>query len=835
MMKRFVCIFIYLVLFYTTASAMTLRSNRDPRVDQDLKTTSSPTFAGLAFGGNPSIFSSAYEIQIKPSGDLSDYFFFTTVDNVPTIGTVGSCNLKITSSSGIIDFDDENLSTLGSITAAFAAEGSDVDKFLVDSSNTIKYRTGVQILSDIGAQVQGDVLDDFNTLGTVTHSQFIVGTGAGIFGYQSGATVRNTIELGTGNTPQFTGIELGHGSDTTLTRASAGVVRIEGVNIAMLNGLLEDLDTLGTNSTDSEFIVGTGVGALAWESGATVRTSLGLGIGDSPTFTNVYLGGGGEGDSFLYFYEGTSPTGASIKWNDTLARFEVSKRLTVDTSITSASVVATSTLISQGKATITTTGQQLELEYDGANQADFTVSSGGDLTITASGGDIGFGNENLSTTGIITSGDMTILDATPILVFRDSDSLGAASVGYIEWRDSGGGRAGFLGNNSSGNDDLFWKNEQGGNIGIQTTGEGELQIFANTVLTGTFAVSTTATIGDGLVVNNNEDAQNHLSLKGAFTTSNQRGGSIEWEGGKTAAIEGYTYTSLYSGAGNGEFVWDTAPQSSIGDRGTAYVRFNDGSASFAEGDFTIASTGRTSINDEVTIDVASPNSGFGLNVVYTTAGGGAWYAGNFFVDGNSAAAIALRLQGGPDTHEDGTDDNFIEIRDGDGSLKGYAEFDGGGGGLQWETASDERLKENFVPYSDIDILEKFKSIQPQEYNFKGSNAIVVGITAQELNESFPELVGELNYETIKIDLTKGEQLDDVTQILIDEGSSIILSNTKEDKDVDGETHQFQIVEKEWLGVGGNWNVQFTLAIQELFKLVQIQQVDIEQLKIQLEK
>ena len=59
---------------------------------------------------------------------------------------------------------------------------------------------------------------------------------------------------------------------------------------------------------------------------------------------------------------------------------------------------------------------------------------------------------------------------------------GAASVGFIEWKDSGGGRAGFFGNNSSGNDDLFWKNEQGGNIGIETTGAGKVQINQETLL-----------------------------------------------------------------------------------------------------------------------------------------------------------------------------------------------------------------------------------------------------------------------------------------------------------------------------------------------------------------
>ena len=49
--------------------------------------------------------------------------------------------------------------------------------------------------------------------------------------------------------------------------------------------VLDDLNTLGVVASDGQFIVGTGIGAFAYESGATVRTSLGLGTGDSPTFT----------------------------------------------------------------------------------------------------------------------------------------------------------------------------------------------------------------------------------------------------------------------------------------------------------------------------------------------------------------------------------------------------------------------------------------------------------------------------------------------------------------------------------------------------------------------
>ncbi len=73
---------------------------------------------------------------------------------------------------------------------------------------------------------------------------------------------------------------------------------------------------------------------------------------------------------------------------------------------------------------------------------------------------------------------VTIFDAAPILVFQDSNGAGAASTGFIEWKDQGGGRAGYFGNASSGDDDLSWANEQGGHIKIITTGAGELQVSA---------------------------------------------------------------------------------------------------------------------------------------------------------------------------------------------------------------------------------------------------------------------------------------------------------------------------------------------------------------------
>ena len=141
-------------------------------------------------------------------------------------------------------------------------------------------------------------------------------------------------------------------------------------------------------------------------------------------------------------------------------------------------------------------------------------------SITDTTGAISFGNDNLSGIGTIVSGDITIFDATPILVFKDSDSLGAASVGFIEWRDSGGGRAGFFGNSSSGNDDLLWKNEQGGNIGIQTTGAGNLDIIAALAQFNATPITTTGTLDSGVLTVKSDlvfDTGSITSVSGAIS------------------------------------------------------------------------------------------------------------------------------------------------------------------------------------------------------------------------------------------------------------------------------------------------------------------------------
>jgi len=58
-----------------------------------------------------------------------------------------------------------------------------------------------------------------------------------------------------------------------------------------VDGVLEDLVTLGAPGSDGQFIVATGAGTFAYETGDTARTSLGLGTGDSPTFAGLTVNG----------------------------------------------------------------------------------------------------------------------------------------------------------------------------------------------------------------------------------------------------------------------------------------------------------------------------------------------------------------------------------------------------------------------------------------------------------------------------------------------------------------------------------------------------------------
>ena len=106
-----------------------------------------------------------------------------------------------------------------------------------------------------------------------TDGNFIVGNGT-TWVAESGDTARTSLGLGTGDSPQFTAVNIGNASDTTLSRASAGNLAVEGNLIYRAGGTDVPITDGGTGASDA----------------ATARTNLGLGTGDSPQFTAVNIG-----------------------------------------------------------------------------------------------------------------------------------------------------------------------------------------------------------------------------------------------------------------------------------------------------------------------------------------------------------------------------------------------------------------------------------------------------------------------------------------------------------------------------------------------------------------
>lgn len=94
---------------------------------------------------------------------------------------------------------------------------------------------------------------------TPTDGNVIVGNGS-TFVAESGATARASLGLGIANSPQFTGIELGHATDTTIVRSGAGDITIEGNAVYRAGGTDVPVADGGTGGSDA----------------ATARTNLGI-------------------------------------------------------------------------------------------------------------------------------------------------------------------------------------------------------------------------------------------------------------------------------------------------------------------------------------------------------------------------------------------------------------------------------------------------------------------------------------------------------------------------------------------------------------------------------
>ncbi len=129
--------------------------------------------------------------------------------------------------------------------------------------------------------------------------------------------------IGTGDSPQFAGVNLGHASDTTLTRVSAGVVAVEGTNIVLAGAVTTDGITMATakmlgrttagTGAIEEITVGSGLSLAAGSLTATSNVTIDLGTPQATTSgTYVDITGIASGTKLIYLsVYGVSTNGTS--------------------------------------------------------------------------------------------------------------------------------------------------------------------------------------------------------------------------------------------------------------------------------------------------------------------------------------------------------------------------------------------------------------------------------------------------------------------------------------------------------------------------------------------
>jgi len=154
---------------------------------------------------------------------------------------------------------------------SMGAQASDTDltaiAALAKTNNNMMVANGSAWALETPAQVRAS-LDleggtDFNVYDTElneianlanTDGNIIVGTGT-VWTAENGATARTSLGVGTASSPHFTGVNVGHATDSTITRAAAGEIELEGRpmivhdNGAYVGGRIIVTATTPTNTT----------------------------------------------------------------------------------------------------------------------------------------------------------------------------------------------------------------------------------------------------------------------------------------------------------------------------------------------------------------------------------------------------------------------------------------------------------------------------------------------------------------------------------------------------------------------------------------------------------
>ena len=153
--------------------------------------------------------------------------------------------------------------------------------------------TGATSLTD-GGVLLGSSTSAVTAMAVLADSEMIVGDGSTDPVAESGATLRTSIGVGTGDSPEFTAVNIGAATDTTLARSGAGDLTVEGNAIYRAGGTdvpIADGGTGASTLTANSVLLGNGTSALQMIAPSTSGNVL---TSDGSTWASAAAGGGGS-------------------------------------------------------------------------------------------------------------------------------------------------------------------------------------------------------------------------------------------------------------------------------------------------------------------------------------------------------------------------------------------------------------------------------------------------------------------------------------------------------------------------------------------------------------
>jgi len=361
----------------------------------------------------------------------------------------------------IVSGSSADLTTLTLDTALAVAEGG--------TGATTLTNGGVLLGSGTGAITATAVLTD---------GQMLVGDGTTDPAIESGATLRTSIGVGTGDSPTFTGLTLSgdlevQGGDITLTNGAtdidvidnnasalsidasgkAGILEIVSTNSAegvkMSGNLAVTSHITGSGNISGSAIIGSTLAldtALPVSSGGTGATSLAdkavLISQDSGTDTIGALALTGNGEIIVGGTNGPAVEAAADVAGTGLDASTGDGTLAINVAAAQTSITS---LINSGLTKIGTAADQEYIKFDTSNEVNTHINNTERLSVTATGVDV-TGALTVSTDLSVSGGDITLTGAATDVDLIDNnasalsfDATGKAGILEIDTTNSGEG------------------------------------------------------------------------------------------------------------------------------------------------------------------------------------------------------------------------------------------------------------------------------------------------------------------------------------------------------------------------------------------------------------